>query len=550
MPEALKRITEAGLQFKQLLFSRTTPLQRWWMGAALAGVLAMSGGLIFLSTRTEWRVLYSNLDSRDGQQAAAELATEKIPYQFDADGSTLRVPAQFVDKARLGLAAKGLPQSGRLGFELFDKPNWVGSEFDEKVNYQRALEGELEHTISTMGSIQSARVHLVLPHDSLFESEQRLAKASVVIKLTRRSLPDTEADSIRTLVASAVDGLDPNNVTLVDADGHVSFGEKDARTQTALYEQQLEDRLMATLEPVAGRDNIRASVHVDYDSSSQEETQETYDPKGTVMASTQRSDQSTGAGQPRPAGIPGTASNAPNAGGASNGSTPPNPLPLFPQQTTTGESSHQENTSFLASKSTRHVVQGPGQVRRLNVAILVNDKLVTMGSGKDTTMKFVSRSPEELKRMEQLAKAAVGVDASRGDQIAIENIAFADNAIPKPPTLVDRFMPRKDHVIAVSWLVGPIALFLLLFFLVFRPAGRHIAQQVARAELSAGAEAAALPESRTAPALEESAPELRTLRPPSRAQMLRASVAEQLAQEPAPVVRLVKSWITETGGKG
>jgi flagellar M-ring protein FliF len=549
MPEALKRITEAGLQFKRLFFSRTTPLQRWWMGAALAGALAMFGGLMFLSTRTEWRVLYSNLDPRDAQQAATELATEKVPYQFDADGTTLRVPAQFVDKARLGLAAKGLPQSGRLGFELFDKPNWVGSEFDEKVNYQRALEGELEHTISTMGSIQSARVHLVLPHDSLFESEQRLAKASVVIKLTRRSLPDTEADSIRTLVASAVDGLDPNNVTLVDADGHVSFGEKDARTQAALYEQQLEDRLMATLEPVAGRDNIRASVHVDYDSSSQEETQEIYDPKGTVMASTQRSDQSTGAGQPKPAGIPGTASNAPNAGGASNGSTPPNPLPLFPQQTTTGESSHQENTSFLASKSTRHVVQGPGQVKRLNVAILVNDKLVTMGSGKDVTMKFVSRNPEELKRMEQLAKAAVGVDTSRGDQIAIENIAFADNTIPKPPTLVDRFMPRKDHVIAVSWLVGPIVLFLLLFFFVFRPAGRHIAQQVARAELSAPAETAALPESRTTPALDESAPELRGLRPPTRAQLLRASVAEQLAQEPAPVVRLVKSWITETGAK-
>jgi flagellar M-ring protein FliF len=547
MPDALKRITEAGLQLQRLLLSRTTSRQRWWMGAALAGALAMSGGLMFLSTRTEWRVLYRNLDPTDGQQAAAELAIEKIPYQFDADGSTLRVPTQFIDKARLGLAAKGLPQSGRLGFELFDKPNWVGSEFDEKVNYQRALEGELEHTISSMGAIQSARVHLVLPHDSLFESEQRLAKASVVIKLTRRSLPDIEADSIRTLVASAIDGLDPNNVTLVDADGHVSFGQKDAQTQTALYEQQLEERLMATLEPVAGRDNIRASVHVDYDSSNQEETQEVYDPKGTVMASTQRADQSTGAGQPKAAGIPGTASNAPNAGGASNGSAPANPLPLFPPQTTNGESSHQENTSFLASKSTRHVLQGPGQVKRLTVAILVNDKLVTAGSGKDATMKFVSRSPEELQRIQQLARAAVGVDTSRGDQIAIEDIAFAGNVIPKPQTLVERFIPRKDHVIAVSWLIGPIILFLLLFFFVFRPAGRHIAQQVTRAELSAPVEAGVLADSRTPPALHDSAPEFGTTRPVSRAQMLRASVAGQIAQEPAPVVRLVKSWITDTG---
>jgi flagellar M-ring protein FliF len=548
MPDTLKRITEAALQFKELLQTRTTPRQRWWMGMALVGMLAMTGGLMWLSTRTDWRVLYTNLDPRDGAQAAAELAAEKIPYQFDADAATLRVPVQFVDRARLGLSAKGLPQSGRMGFELFDKPNWVGSEFDEKVNYQRALEGELEHTISSMGAIQSARVHLVLPHDSLFENEQRLAKASVVIKLSRRSLSDTESDSIRTLVASAVDGLDPNNVTLVDADGHASFGQQDAQTQAAQYEQQLSDRLMATLEPVAGRDNIRASVNIDYDSSNREETQEVYDPKGTVMASTERSDQSTGTGQPKPVGIPGTASNAPNAGGASNSSTPPNPLPLFPAQTTAGESSHQENTSFLASKSTRHILQGPGQVRRLTVAILVNDKLVTAGSGKDATTKFVSRTPEELQRMEQLAKAAVGIDAARGDQIAIENIAFADNTIPKPPTLVERFLPRKDQVSAAMWLLGPISVFLFLFFFVFRPAGRHIAQQVGRPELSAAVETAALPQEGALPAFRELSPEFAGLRPPSRTQILRESVAEHMAQEPGPVVRLVKSWITDTEG--
>ncbi len=546
MPDVFKRMNQAALETLQWLMRSTTPVQRRWMGLALVGMLVMTGGLMWLSTRVEWSTLYTNMDARDAQQAASELATEKIPYQLDADGTTLRVPANLLDKARLSLAAKGLPQSGRLGFELFDKPNWVGSEFDEKVNYQRALEGELEHTIGSMGAIQSARVHLVLPHDSLFENQQRPAKASVIIKLTRRNLSDTEADSIRTLVASAVDGLDPNNVTLVDADGRVSFGQKDAQTEAAVYEQQLADRLIATLDPVAGRDNIRASVNVDYDISSSDETQEVYDPKGTVMVSAERSDQSNG-GQPRAAGIPGTASNAPNGGGATNGAAPPSAAPLFPPITSSNEMSHQENTNYFASKRTLHVVQGPGQVKRLTVAILVNDKLIAVGNGKQVTGKFVPRSAEELRRMEQLASAAVGINAARGDQIAVENITFADNAIPVPPSFVERFMPRKDQVFAAMWLLGPIAMFLLLFFFVFRPAGRHIAQQAARSELTAGGSTAALGDSMIAPDLLEKVPDLPQFRRASRSQLLRDAVADRLAQEPAPVVRLVKNWITDTG---
>jgi flagellar M-ring protein FliF len=545
MPDGLIRTYRALLDTQQRLVKNTTQAQRRWMGLALAGMLIMSAGLMWLSSRVEWRTLYTNMDAREAQQAASELATAKIPYQLDVDGTTLRVPVNLVDKARLSLAVKGLPQSGRLGFELFDKPNWVGSEFDEKVNYQRALEGELEHTISSMGAIQSARVHLVLPHDSLFESQQRPAKASVVIKLARRNLSDSEGDSIRTLVASAVEGLDPGNVTLVDADGRASFGQRDAQTQAAVYEQELVDRLSATLDPVAGRDNIRSSVNVDYDSSNTDETQEIYDPKATVLVSDERSDQSQG-GQPRAAGIPGTASNAPNGGGATNGTTPPAGLPLFPSTTSANEISHQENTNYFASKRTLHVVQGPGQLKRLTVAILLNNKLVTTGSGKDVKRQFLPRSPEELQQIEQLAKAAVGFNAARGDQIAVENIAFADNVVPTPPSFADRFLPRRDHAISALWLLGPIVMFLLLFFFVFRPAGRHIAQQVAISELSAGAGAATLPEPALAPALHEARPDVLMDRPLARPQLLREAVAERMTREPAPVVRLVKSWIAET----
>src|ERR1700761_7859729 len=223
MPDGLKRMQRALLDAQQWLAKSTTPMQRRLMGLALAGMLLMTVGLMWLSSRVEWATLYTNMDAREAQQAAAELVTDKIPYQLDADGSTLRVPVTQLDKARLDLAAKGLPQSGRLGFELFDKPNWVGSEFDEKVNYQRALEGELEHTINTLSDVESSRVHLVMPHDSLFNEDQRDAKASVVLKLRRRSLSDEQADAIRNLVASAVDDLHPENVALVDAAGRLQL---------------------------------------------------------------------------------------------------------------------------------------------------------------------------------------------------------------------------------------------------------------------------------------------------------------------------------------
>src|ERR1700722_15930119 len=207
MPDALKRMQRALLDAQQWLAKSTTPMQRRLMGLALAGMLIMTVGLMWLSSRVEWSTLYTNMDAREAQQAAAELVAAKIPYQLDADGTTLRVPITQLDKARLDLAAKGLPQSGRLGFELFDKPNWVGSEFDEKVNYQRALEGELEHTIATIGAVRSARVHLVLPKESLFSSEQAPAKASVVLKLKSASLGHEQVESIRNLVAGAVEGL-------------------------------------------------------------------------------------------------------------------------------------------------------------------------------------------------------------------------------------------------------------------------------------------------------------------------------------------------------
>lgn len=371
----------------------------------------------------------------------------------------------------------------------------------------------------------------------LFENQERPAKASVVIKLGRRSLTTTESDSIRTLVASAVDGLDPNNVTLVDADGRVNFGQKDAETQAALYEQQLVDRLNATLTPVSGRDNIRASVNVDFDRANTDETQEIYDPKGTVLVAADSTDQSQG-GQPKVAGVPGTASNAPNGGGATNGTTPPSALPLYPPPVTATETSHHENTNYYASKRTVHIVQGAGQVKRLTIAVLLNYKVVATGAGKNLKTQFVPHTADELARIEDLAKAAVGFNAARGDQIAVEDMAFVANAPAAQPSLIDRFMPREDHILGAMWVAGPIIIFVLLLFFVFRPIGMQLVQQMSHPELPGEEHIATLIE-------REPVTDVFEARPRSRSQLLRESVSQRMMQEPEPVVRLVKSWITD-----
>jgi flagellar M-ring protein FliF len=247
------RVQWAGMQ----------PQQRMWAGVSVALLAGAIAFLAWYALRPDWRVLYADLDPDDARQVGQTLTQARIPYEVDANSGAIRVAAAQLDKARLVTAAKGGVKSGRMGFELFDKPNWVGSEFDEQVNYQRAIEGELEHTVGSLTDVESARVHLVMPHDSLFRDQDRPAKASVVLKLRHRTLADGEPDAIRNLVASAVDGLTPEHVVLVDAAGRVPLGPRTADAERLKTEQALEDKLVATLEPVTGAGNVRASVTLD-----------------------------------------------------------------------------------------------------------------------------------------------------------------------------------------------------------------------------------------------------------------------------------------------
>jgi flagellar M-ring protein FliF len=512
----------------RVAWAQLAPAQRTRLVVAALLLAALTGGLLWYFLRTDWRTLYAGLDPDDARQISQALTQAQIPFDLAQDGATIRVPAPDLDKARLATAAKGSVKSGRLGFELFDKPNWVGSEFDEQVNYQRALEGELEHTVGTLSDVASARVHLVLAHDSLFREEERPAKASVVLKLRHGALAEGEPEAIRNLVASAVDGLTPEHVVLVDADGRVPLG---PRTPEALHlaaEQNLEDKLVATLEPVTGVGNVRASVVLDYDPSATDTTQEIYDPNQTVTLSMQRTEQVMGP-QPVAAGVPGTASNAPNS----------STLPVYPQQSTQPESAKSESSTYAASKTVKHIVEDPGRMRRLTAAIVVNDRLVAPAA-KNKPALWQPRSADELRQLTALAQAAVGFDSTRGDALTVQDLAFDENRPQPAAPLPARVLTSAE---SSPLLIKYVALLLALFVVILlgvRPALRHAGALLLEAGKSKPRELSAAGAHATALA---AAPQTEADQERLRSQAVFEQVARHLKREPTQSSRLLQSWI-------
>jgi flagellar M-ring protein FliF len=492
-----------------------------------AGLVAtLVGGVLFLMMRTDWRTLYANLDAEDGRQIGIILTQAQIPFDVTADGSGIRVPAPQLDKARLATAAKGGVRSGRLGFEIFDKPNWVGSEFDERVNYQRALEGELEHTVSSLSDVESARVHLVMPHDSLFSEQERPAKASVVLKIRHHSLADGEPDAIRNLVASAVDGLAPERVVLVDAAGQAQLGTRTTDALRLTAEQALEEKLISTLEPVTGAGNVRASVTLNYGSAASEETKESYDPAQTVTLSMQRTEQTSGP-QLLAAGVPGTASNAPNS----------QALPVYPQQSAPPQSAKNESATYGVSKTVRHEVETPGRVLRMTAAVVVNDRMMqTAQKGKAAVWQ--NRSPEELRNLTALAQAAVGFDSGRGDNLSVQDLPFDGNREQTQVSAVGTVLASAERSPLLLKYVALLAAILVVMTLGVRPLLRRLAAVARNAPAPEMKELAA---ARTAALNPPGAPAADLQR--TRAQQILEEVSGHLKREPAQTSRLLQSWI-------
>ena len=513
----------------QLRWAEMEPRQRFWAIAAVALLAAVAVFVAWYGLHTDWRVLYTGLDAEDSRQMEQTLAAAQIPFDVGTKDGSIRVPAAQLDKARLATAAKGGVKSGRMGFEIFDKPNWVGSEFDEQVNYQRALEGELEHTIGTLSDVESARVNLVMMHDSLFREQERPAKAAVVLKLRHPNLADGEADAIRNMVASAVDGLTPDHVSLVDAAGHLPLGPKTPEALRLTAEQALEEKIIATLEPVTGAGNVRASVTLDYDPSATEVTAESYDPEKSAPLTMQRTEQIAGT-QPVPAGIPGTASNAPNA----------QALPVYPQVNTPPQSAKSETATYGVSKTVRHTVENSGKLRRLTAAIVVNDRMVQSSSGAKSAV-WQTRSPDELRNLTALAQAAVGYDNARGDMVAVEDLAFDDNRGQTPVSPLERAIRGAENSPVLIRYGALVAAILLVLALGVRPALRSAGIGKQKSVHPGATELPAPADSEFA-ALDS--PDSHALTPEmARAQEIFAQVSETLKRDPAQSSRLLQSWI-------
>ena len=335
-------VTEQG---KQFWTSRNTAQRRYLVGGVAATVILMAL-FVRLIASPDYKPLQTGLDATGAQKLAAQLDAQGIPHQTSTDGTSISVPAEKLAAARMATASLGSVQNSRTGFELFDKMSWGQTEFDQKVTYQRALEGELERTIETLSDVESARVHLVMPTDSVFLDRQHAAKASVILKLRRNGLSKESVLAISRLVSGAVDQLKPEDVSIVDADSARSLGlGHDGESGTDGAETTLTQQLIATLEPVVGMDKIRASVNVDHDEGTTEESQEKYDPSVSALLSDQKSEDHAGGGAAIQGGVPGTTSNIPTAKGK--------PAPATPEAT---QSSVTESAQYGVNKVVVHTM--------------------------------------------------------------------------------------------------------------------------------------------------------------------------------------------------
>src|ERR1700722_434733 len=514
----------------------------------VVSVVLVGGSLwlfVYLLGGGDYKPLTAGMSPVDAQDLARRLAAQNILYQISSDGATVLVRADQLDKARLEVAAQGPLASGLLGFEIFDKPNWSGSDFSEKVNYQRALESELERTIQSMNGVSAVRVHLVLPRDSLFSDRERPAKAAVVMKLRGTRLTEQISASVANLVSSSWDGLSPQNVTVVTTDGQMPVSGHGHGAPGVPGNQDLEvvlaERVIQTLIPILGNEHVRSSITVEYDSNSGESTQEVYDPNTSAVLTSQTSEET--AADLEPSGIPGTPSNMPNAKGT--------PTVVGQAKTATASQGiHTESKTFAVSRITHHLLEPAGRVKRIAAAILVDDvtDIKTVGGKSQETRR--KHTPEEMKQIEELAKAAIGFDSVRGDQFSIQNVAFTEPIIelPLPPNRVQRIVAIFEQWTGALRYAGLLALFIVIYLLVLRPVKNQVIRMLQQplvvadsADAVVGATPAVLDAKRGHIGLPgdttDASPEVQ------RVVALKKQLVTKVQEDPASASRLIQNWL-------
>jgi len=425
------------------------------VGVAVVSMLLF--GLIIMQARiADYSLLFANLPSRDAAEVVQWLKDRKIPYRLEGNGTMIMIPADQVYEARLELAGSGLADGG-VGFEIFDKQSFGMTDFTQKVNYRRALQGELTRTITSLAPVEAARIHLALPEKRLFREQQQPATASVIVKLVAgRTLRDNQVQGIVHLVSGSVEGLDPEYVTVVDSNGRTLSNNRNDEMPGPMtpgmlsYQQTMESRLehraQTLLERALGVGNALVKVNATIDYDQRERVEEAYDPRGAVVVSEQTMNEE--GGRQIAGGVPGVVANLEEGAGA---------VTNIPSSRT------EETVNYELSKVVSKTVQSVGSVQSLSVSVLVADR-VTPGGGGEAPVT-TPRSAAEIQEIEQMVRTALGINDGRGDLISVVSMpfetTFGDMTLPQP-SMVDRVYPLLPLI-----RYGLLAIAALMVYLIF-----------------------------------------------------------------------------------
>jgi len=509
--------------------------------AALAGVvLAMT----LWSSKGDYKVLYANLSDKDGGAIIAQLSQMNVPYKMSEGGAAIMVPAGQVHDLRLKLATAGLPKGSVSGYELMDNARFGQTQFQERLTAQRGLEGELTRSITSMAAVQNARVHLALPNQNGFFREQQKPSASVLLTLhPGRTLDRAQVAGIVHLVSSSVPELDPKAVSVLDQTGALLTANADSSPAAGLDAQQLQyvnqietglsKRIFDLLEPIVGRDNLRATVAADIDFSQTEATSEEFKPNQGAQAkisirSQQVSEQNGSAGA-TPSGVPGAASNQPPVPATAPITGAAQPLQTAQGGGAAGSSGRRDaTTNYEVDKTVRVTRNATGNVKRLNAAVVVNNRSVTDAKGKTTSVPLTS---DEIEKLNALVRESIGFNQERGDSVKVINAPFKVD----PVTNVDVPLWKQPEIIdllrSLAVPTGLALVAMLVFFGLLRPA-----LKIALAPPPAPVPGAALTE------VVDDTNELPALPAPKRSEHLES--ARALAKEnPAAVAGIVRGWV-------
>jgi flagellar M-ring protein FliF len=520
------------------------------MGAVTLALVAFFAFVILRVSQPDMGVLYSDLSLQDASTIIRDLESKGIAFETRAEGQTILVPRSDLARIRMDLAAKGLPSGGGVGYEIFDKGDAFSStSFVQNINHLRALEGELARTIRSIGRVQAARVHLAIPERRLFERDREPPRASIVLKL-RGDLDAGQVRAIRHLAASAVQGLKPENISVVDEQGRLLADGAQADTallalaadeKQANVERRLRGQVEQIVAGIVGSGRARVQVAAELDLNRVESRSETFDPESRVVRSTQTREeaQATSGNE----GAVTVANELPGANQQQNANAPRDT-----------SSKNEEIVNYEISRTTRTEIVEGGRLKRLSVAVLVDGTYTRDPSG---ALVYQPRAQEELDRIAALVRTAIGFDADRGDQIEVVNLRFAEGPpaleLPEEDLLTSLLNPTKEEVLRLAEIAVVALLTLIVLLMVVRPlVMKVIGPEVAKRTGSTLAIATAAPggegDAEAAPALRESPAarmiELAKVNGQVQQQSLER-IGELVKGNPVETISVLRSWIHE-----